>query len=248
MTTERFCLKWNDFTSNVSHSFSKHRNETKMSDVTLMGNDHKLVSAHRLVLSACSEFFKNIFTNNSNNNNLVLFLDGVDATGITLMLDYIYQGEVQIYQEYLDGFLELAKKFQLDGLLENKDEGETDLKPFEQSQPMNIEYNTFEQNPKMTPVAPRIQRDVKDRSLKLLDESIVSSNSEVEEKFNELIVIGDKMFRCTVCEKTMTHRGSMKRHLETHLSGLSYSCNLCGKTFRLSNTLANHKSLAHGNK
>ena len=58
------------------------------------------------------------------------------------------------------------------------------------------------------------------------------------------------MFRCTVCEKTMTqtHRGSMKRHLEAHLSGLSYGCNLCGKTFRLSITLANHKSLAHGNK
>ena len=92
MTTERFCLKWNDFTSNVSHSFSKLRNETKMSDVTLMGNDHKLISAHRLVLSACSEFFKNILMNNSNNNNLVLFLDGVDATGITLKLDYIYQG------------------------------------------------------------------------------------------------------------------------------------------------------------
>ena len=248
MTTERFCLKWNDFTSNVSNSFSKLRNETKMSDVTLMGNDHKLVSAHKLVLSACSEFFKNIFMNNSNNNNLVLFLDGVDSTGITLMLDYIYQGEAQIYQEYLDGFLELAKKFQLDSLLENKNEGETHMKPFEQSQPVNIEYNTFQQNQKMNPVAPRIQRDVKDRSLKLLDESILSSNGEVEEKFQELIVIGDKMFRCTVCEKTMTHRGSMKRHLETHLSGLSYSCNLCGKTFRLSNTLANHKSLAHGNK
>ena len=248
MTTERFCLKWNDFTSNVSNSFSKLRNETKMFDVTLIGNDQKLISAHRLVLSACSDFFKNIFMNNSSNNNLVLFLDGVDAAGINLMLDYIYHGEVQIYQEYLNGFLDLAKKFQLDGLLESKNEGEKDMKPYESSQPVFNEDNTIEQNFKMKPIAPRIPRDVKDRSLKLVDESIESSNSELDEKFQELIVFADKIFRCTVCEKTMTHRGSMRRHLETHLTGLSYNCNLCGKTFRLSNTLANHKSLSHGNK
>ena len=90
-----------------------------------------------------------------------------------------------------------------------------------------------------------MQRDVKDRSLKVHDESIEASNNEVEEKFQELIVVCDKIFRCTVCEKTMTHRGSMKRHLETHLTGLSYDCNLCGKTFRSSNILANHKSLSH---
>ena len=228
MTTERFCLKWNDFTSNVSHSFSKLRNETKMADVTLMGNDHKLVSAHKLVLSACSEFFKNIFMNNSNNNNLVLFLDGVDSTGITLMLDYIYQGEAQIYQEYLDGFLELAKKFQLDSLLENKNEGETEMKPFEQSQPVNIEYNTFEQNQKMKPVAPRIQRDVKDRTLKLLDESILSSNSEVEEKFRELIVIGEPAAlnnSCHACDKVFQDLGELYSHLNVHKFAFCEHCN-----------------------
>ena len=240
MTTERFCLKWNDFTSNVSNSFSKLRNETKMFDVTLMGNDQKQISAHKLVLSACSEFFKNIFLNSSSSNNLVLFLDGVDAFEINLMLDYIYQGEVQIHQENLDGFLEIANKFKLDGLLENKIEGETNVKQYEQPEPENVELNTFEHKAK-----PKyMQRDVKDRSLKLHDDS---SNNEVDEKFQELIVFADKMFICTVCEKTMSHRGSMRRHLETHLTGLSYKCNICDKTFRLNNSLANHKSLSHRN-
>ena len=36
------------------------------------------------------------------------------------MLEYIYQGEVQICQEDLNRFLEIAKKFQLDGLLETE--------------------------------------------------------------------------------------------------------------------------------
>ena len=85
-------------------------------------------------------------------------------------------------------------------------------------------------------------------SLKLHDESMKSNNGDVEEKFQELIEVDDKIFRCTVCEKTMTHRGDMRRHLETHLTGLSYDCNLCGKTYRLKNSLANHKSLSHRNK
>ncbi len=117
-----------------------------MFDVTLMGNDQKLISAHKLVLAACSDFFKNIFMNNSRNNDLVLFLDGVDAAGINLMLDYIYQGEVQIYQEYLDGFLELAKKFQLDGLLENKNEGEKEMKPYAMSHQSQYLLNTTHLN------------------------------------------------------------------------------------------------------
>ena len=237
MTTEKFCLKWNDFTSNVSNSFSRLRNETQLFDVTLMGNDQKQISAHKLVLSACSEFFKNIFINSSGNNNLVLFLDGVDAVGINLMLDYIYQGEVHIYQKHLDGFLELATKFKLDGLLENKIGGEMLEKPIEPSLP-DFEYNNSEQKPRDNQRAQRIQRDVKERSLKLHDESMKSKNGEVD----------DKIFRCTVCEKTMTHRENMKRHLETHLTGLSYDCNICGKTYRLKNSLANHKSLSHKNK
>ena len=42
------------------------------------------------------------------------------------MLDYIYQGEVQIYQENLDRFLEIAKKFNLGGLVtEENDEAKS---------------------------------------------------------------------------------------------------------------------------
>ena len=196
MNTERFCLKWNDFTSNVSNSFSKLRNETKMFDVTLMGNDQKQISAHKLVLSACSEFFKNIFINNSSSNNLVLFLDGVDAIGINLMLDYIYQGEVQIHQEHLDGFLEMANKFKLDGLLENKIQGEINVKSFEPSQPEDFENINSELKTKDNHTVQRIQRDVKERSLKLHDESIESNNGDVEEKFRELIVVADKNVYC----------------------------------------------------
>ena len=61
--SEKFCLKWNDFHTNVSKSFSIFRNEDYLHDVTLVSDDHKKVSAHKLVLSASSEYFKDIFKN-----------------------------------------------------------------------------------------------------------------------------------------------------------------------------------------
>ena len=115
-SSEKFCLKWNDFQENVSKSFSNLRKEAGLFDVTLVSSDQQQVSAHRLVLSACSDFFKTIFHSNTHSHPM-LYLDGVDNSEINLMLDYIYQGEVQIYQENLERFLVIANKFQLDGLL-----------------------------------------------------------------------------------------------------------------------------------
>ena len=250
-SSEKFCLKWNDFEKNVSKSFSQLRQQTGLFDVTLVSSDQKPVSAHRLVLSACSEFFKTIFYSNTHSHPM-LYLDGVDSREIHLMLDYIYQGEVQIYQESLDRFLEIAKKFRLDGLLASEAEDEEPANNFydspkieklyesEQEKMLNL-YSDFDDN---LPTKPKIVKE-QERSLKVAsNESFEACNSEVNEKFQELIVQeADKTYRCTVCNKTMSHKGSMRRHLETHLTGLSYDCPTCGKTFRSSHSIGRHKCM-----
>ena len=68
---EKFCLKWNDFYSHVSKSFGLFRNEDYLHDVTLVSDDHNKIEAHKLVLSASSEYFKDIFKNN--HNTLILY-------------------------------------------------------------------------------------------------------------------------------------------------------------------------------
>ena len=108
--SEKFCLKWNDFNSNASRAFGRLRDEDFLQDVTIVGDDNSQVAAHKLVLSACSEYFKNIFKNNSHSHPL-LCLEGVTSKEIKNILDYIYNGEVNIYQEELDRFLTVAQRF-----------------------------------------------------------------------------------------------------------------------------------------
>ena len=112
--SERFSLKWNDFQSVVSQSFSVLRREEDFYDVTLVSDDQTQIPAHKLVLSASSHFFKSILKRNPHSHPL-LYLSGVNSANLNLILDYIYQGEVQVNQEHLESFLEVAQRLKLPG-------------------------------------------------------------------------------------------------------------------------------------
>ena len=120
--SEKFNLSWNDFQTNVLRSFSSLRRDTALCDVTLVTDDHKMVRAHKIVLSTCSEFFKVVFQNSlSNSNQLMLYLSDVSSTDLSSILDYIYLGEAQIFQEGIDNFLTNAQKLKLEGLLQTEE-------------------------------------------------------------------------------------------------------------------------------
>ena len=117
--SEKFCLKWNDFHTNVSKSFSKLRNENDFYDVTLVSDDQKQLSAHKVVLSSCSDYFKNILKSNKHSNPL-LCLEGISSSEMNNVLDYIYYGEVNIHQDDVDRFLNIAERLKLEGLISSE--------------------------------------------------------------------------------------------------------------------------------
>ena len=112
---ERFCLKWNDFQANVTNSFRKLKDEQDFFDVTLVTEDDQFVSAHKVVLSASSEFFKNILRK-ADHSKPMIYLNGVDSKELSQVIDYIYEGETSIFQEDLDSFLGIAQKLKIEGL------------------------------------------------------------------------------------------------------------------------------------
>ena len=93
---EKYFLKWNDFQVNVSSSFKVLRQEKDFFDVTLVGDDERHIAAHKIILSSSSDFFKNILRKISHSNPLI-YITGVNSSELKHVLDYIYEGEVQLF-------------------------------------------------------------------------------------------------------------------------------------------------------
>ena len=111
-----FDLRWNDFSFNASKVFTSHRDRSSFSDVTLVSDDLKPHSAHKIILSACSEYFSSLLSSYSSPNTLVC-LPGLSGEELSQMLDYVYKGEAQVQKDGIDRFLSNAKRFKLEGLL-----------------------------------------------------------------------------------------------------------------------------------
>ena len=249
---EKFSLKWNDFTTNASKSFSSLRHEDYLHNVTLVSNDNTQISAHKLVLSACSEYFRNIFKNNPNNHPF-LCIDGVTKHDLTNIMDYMYNGEVHVYQDDLDRFLNIAERFKLQGLLGgsgSKDEkiqyngrGQADLQTVTKEELLN-NVETFSQPEKINTSTPTLNRN----EIATFNKIPISAEdlNDIEEKVSQYVEkLESKRFRCTICGKEAVLQRNLKNHIETHMEGLSFPCSSCGRTFRSSHSLYNHSNKFH---
>ena len=117
MGTEKFCLRWNDFESNISVAFRELRDDKDFFDVTLACDDDQM-QAHKVILSACSPFFRNILRKNPHQHPL-LYLKGVKYTDLQAVLNFMYHGEVNVAQEDLNSFLAVAEDLRVKGLTQN---------------------------------------------------------------------------------------------------------------------------------
>jgi broad-complex core protein len=57
--TQHFCLRWNNYQSSITSAFENLRDDEDFVDVTL-ACDGKSLKAHRVVLSACSPYFREL--------------------------------------------------------------------------------------------------------------------------------------------------------------------------------------------
>ena len=118
---EKFCLKWNEFQENTIKTFSNLRQEDAFFDVTLVSDDQRQMMAHQVILSSCSGYFKNILMSNRHSYPMICLI-GITSTDLENVLDYIYHGEVQVFQKDIDNFLNIAQRLKLGALLSFDDE------------------------------------------------------------------------------------------------------------------------------
>lgn len=70
----------------------------------------------------------------------------------------------------------------------------------------------------------------------------------LEEKIEGMMEKMGDIWRCVVCGKVASDskaRGNLKRHVETHLEGISHPCDICGHTSTSSGGLYQHKAKKH---
>ena len=60
MSSTEFCIKWTNYQSNIVNSVGKLKNEDEFVDVTLVCEEQS-IRAHKVILSACSDYFKQVF-------------------------------------------------------------------------------------------------------------------------------------------------------------------------------------------
>jgi len=109
-----FCLKWNNFQQNIFSTIRNLRLDLDFLDVTIFCKG-KQVKAHKVILSACSNTFKAILKDSPTPHPVIVLWD-MEPKDLTALLDFMYNGQVDIQQDDLERFLIVADKLQVRGL------------------------------------------------------------------------------------------------------------------------------------
>ena len=83
-----FCLKWNDFSQNITTSFKELREDLDFTDVTLACEDTH-IEVHKLVMASGSIFFREMLRKNKHPHPLIYF-KGMKATDLEAVVDFLY--------------------------------------------------------------------------------------------------------------------------------------------------------------
>jgi len=155
MGSEKFCLRWNDFEKNISSAFKELRDDKDFFDVTLACEDEQ-IKGHKVILAACSPFFRNILRRNQHEHPL-LYMKGVKYTDLQAVLNFMYHGEVNVAQEELNSFLSVAEDLRVKGLTQNTAEA----KQPKRSEPAVVPRDNHREQPTL----PRTPHPVPDQDI-----------------------------------------------------------------------------------
>ena len=101
-------------------------NSKKFSDVTLVCDDLKWLKAHKVILSVCSSYFKDILSKNDDEDETIIYLQGTQYKDLMAVLQYMYCGEAFNSYTNIQALKDIAKNLRIYQLLESINEYETE--------------------------------------------------------------------------------------------------------------------------
>lgn len=115
---EEFLLKWNDYQSCFSAMMESLCLSEEMFDCTISASSHRKYSAHRMVLSTCSPYFRSLFAGLGPHHYPVIVLDNVEDELVEMLVRYMYTGQVSCSEDKLVPLVQVAKTLGIKGLID----------------------------------------------------------------------------------------------------------------------------------
>ena len=252
MSEAQLCLTWNDFETNIKDSFGSLRHDKEFSDVTLVSEEGHQVEAHKVLLSISSPFFANLLKKNRQQHQLLIFMRGVKSETLAAVLDFLYLGETNVFQENVESFLNLASELQIKGLTgdlafpileDTLVEKETQSAPMRKSKKESgtTEESNFNSDEEIL---------LKTENLQAGQAKVQFSGElqDLEEKVKSLMELTENLVPngkqrahvCKMCGKEGLG-SNIKNHIETyHLEDICVPCGICESTFKTRAALKLH--------
>ena len=266
---EKYLITWNKFQENVTAGFGMLREDQDFLDITLISGDGQSIHAHKVVLASSSPFFLNLLKTNKHPHPL-MYMKGVAVKELLAILDFIYLGQANIFQEDIHDFMAVAEELQVKGLAHNfssentnniDKDGEQFTEAVEQKRFTNSEIKNIsdyvltesvpvddkEENTLTTIENTAIQSEGEHKRPIRIKSKIASYNEmELDRTIDSMMERMNGFWRCIQCGKTSVHKSQIGSHIESHhLQGVTHNCKQCDYTCRTKHTLRVHISRNH---
>ncbi|XP_075159992.1 bric a brac 2 isoform X2 [Haematobia irritans] len=113
---QQFCLRWNNYQSNLTNVFDELLQNESFVDVTL-ACEGQSIKAHKMILSACSPYFQALFYDNPCQHPIVIMRD-VRWQELKALMEFMYKGEINVSQDQINPLLKVAEMLKIRGLAE----------------------------------------------------------------------------------------------------------------------------------
>ena len=264
---ENFCLKWSEFETNMRDSFRELRANQDHFDVTLATDDDYQIQAHKIILSAGSEFFSKILAKTKHPSPFI-YLKGIRRIELENIVDFLYNGETNVAQDELNRFLEAAQELQVKGLQSNEHilENRND-----QKKKQNVGPNVMEKESKcdigkyldspsgIIDSCKEVANTFDNGDFpvdQIIDEGFISQDPGLDlqteqmcgktDKENGQVKIhtGTHSYACHICNTTSTTSVGLRQHILDFHSGV-FNCDICGKSWTSRNAFHKHNRRNH---
>ncbi|XP_047545345.1 zinc finger protein 131-like [Vanessa atalanta] len=176
MANQEISLKWNGYQNNILSNVKELFKDEGLSDVTLVSEGQSF-KAHKVILSANSSVFRTIFQQNPHKDPIIVLHD-INTDSLQTLLRFMYNGEVNVTEEFLPILLKTAEALRICGLSTGNDAARDDEKTATSTQALSKKRKKSEQDDGNKSNKKPMPCPVK------LDNAITVSNSDVHKNPN----------------------------------------------------------------